>query len=55
MNKELVDNGMGFIPTSVTTFYSPIVEVEEMVRRSNTPRLGNPGPTLNMKSLTDDD
>ena len=43
------------IPTSVTTFYSPIMEVEEMVRRSSTPRLGNPRHTLNMESLTDDD
>ena len=43
MNEEMVDDGSGFTPTSVTTFYSPLVEVEEMVRRCNTPRIVNLG------------
>ena len=54
-NKELVDNRNSFIPTSVTTYYSPIVEVEELVRRSDTPRQGSLRLTIDKESFADDD
>ena len=54
-NEELVENGNGLVPTSITTYYSPIVEVEELVRRSDTPRQGSPRLKIDKDSFADDD
>ena len=54
-SEEMIEDESGFTPTSVTTFFSPIVEVEEMMRRSNTPGLRSPRLTLNMEGWDNDD
>ena len=53
-NMELVEKGNGFVPTSVITYFSPVIEVEELVRSSDTPKQGNRIVTIDKGSLTDD-
>ena len=33
-NEELVESGNSFVPTSVITYFSPVVEVKDLVKSS---------------------
>ena len=50
-NVELMENGKGFRPTSIIMYFSPVVEVEELVRSSGTPKQGNPIVMIDRGSL----
>ena len=51
---EIVEDEIGLVPTSVTTFFSPLIEVEEVVRWDNNMRLRSPTWTLNIEGWDND-
>ena len=52
-NMKLVECVNGFVPTSVITYFSLVVKVEELVRRSDTPKQVNPMVTIYRESFAD--
>ena len=50
---EVVEDEVGLVPASVTTFYSPLIEVEEVARWDNNMRLRSPLWTLNIEGWLD--
>ena len=51
---EIVEDEIGLTPSSVTTFYSPLIEVEEVTRRDNNIGLRSPTLTVNIEGWEND-
>ena len=49
-----MENGNSFIPTSVITYFSPVIKVEELVRTDDAPDQDNPMVTIDRGRLADD-